>query len=270
MIDVGVITGSGIYALPGAAETRGVKTRFGEAELSLVEVGPWKVGGISRHGEGHRNLPHTIPHRAHLAALKELGARAVLSTTAVGAVDPGVRLGSPIIFDDLFFLENRLPGGEPCTMFTDPGDAERGHLITSEPFAPRLRVKAELAARTLGLEPTVGGVYGHTNGPRFETASEVRWLRTAGVTAVSQTCGPEAVLAGELELPYALVGLPVNHATGVAGASQEPREELDRLLALSAEVLLQIVLQTVETLERDDLTFDHGYVYRVEGGVGRR
>ncbi len=270
MIDVGVITGSGIYALPGVAEPRRVKTRFGEAELSVIEVGPWRVGGVSRHGEGHRHLPHTVPHRANLAALKDLGAQAVLATTAVGAVDPAVCLGSPVIFDDLFFPENRLPGGEPCTMFTEPGDGERGHLIMSEPFASRLRRKVELAARALGLKPTIGGVYGHTNGPRFETRAEISWLRAFGVTAVSQTAGPEAVLAGELELPYALVGFPVNYAAGIAEASQEPREELERLLALSAEQLLRIVLRTVETLQREDLAFDHGYVYRVDGGVGRR
>lgn len=258
MIDIGIIAGSGIYALPGAVKLRRVETCFGEVKLSVTEVGPWKVGFISRHGEGHRHLPHTVPHRAHLAALKQLGARAVLATTAVGAVDPRVRLGSPVIFDDLFFPENRLPGGEPCTMFSDPGDAERGHLIANEPFAPRLRLKAELAARDLGLEPTPGGVYGHTNGPRFETASEIRMLRAAGVGAVSQTSGPEAVLAGELELPYALVGFPVNYATGTPGIPQETREDLDGLLALSAEMLPRIVLQTVETLEREDLTFDHG------------
>lgn len=270
MIDVGVITGSGIYALPGDSKLRRVKTRFGEVETFVAQAGPWRVDAVSRHGEGHRHLPHTVPHRAHLLALRELGARAVLATTAVGAVDPGVRLGSPIVFDDLFFPENRLPGGEPCTLFTEPGDSERGHLITSEPFSPRLRARAELAARSLSLEPTVGGVYGHTNGPRFETASEVRMLRTAGVSAVSQTCGPEAVLAGELELPYALVGLPVNYASGVAGVSEGQREDLDRLLALSAEILPRIVLRTVETLESEDLAFEYGYVYRVEGGVGRR
>jgi 5'-methylthioadenosine phosphorylase len=87
------------------------------------------------------------------------------------------------------------------------------------------------------------------------------------VAAVSQTSGPEAVLAGELELPYALVGFPVNYATGV---SHSRREELDELLGLSAEVLPRVVLRTVEVLEEKDLTFDHGYVYRVEGGVGPR
>ncbi len=267
MIDVGIVTGSGIYGLPGGIELHRVETRFGAAEVAVSEVGPWRVGSISRHGEGHRNLPHTIPYRANFAALKELGAQAVLATTAVGAVDPSVRLGSPILFDDLFFPGNLLPSGEPCTLFTEPGDPERGHLIQDEPFAPRLVRKMELAARNLGLEVTVGGVYGHTNGPRFETKAEVQWLGAAGVAAVSQTCGPEAVLAGELELPYGLAGFPVNYATGVS--EPEPKEVLERLLGLSAEVLSRLVLRTAAMLEEEDLIHDHGYVYRVEGGVAR-
>jgi purine nucleoside phosphorylase len=199
-------------------------------------------------------------------ALKQLGVRGVLATTSVGAVDPSIPLARPILFDDLFFPENRLPNGEPCTIFTEPGKPERGHLIGSEPFSPGLRRKMKLAARDLRIDVVVGGVYAHTNGPRFETRAELKVLRAAGVAAVSQTCGPEAILAGELELPYGLVGFPVNYATGVA--RPQPKEELDRLLALSAKVLPRLVLRTVEMLEEQDLTFDHGYVYRVEGGIG--
>lgn len=257
MIDIGIITGSGIYELPGDAETRVVETRFGQTEVAISGVGPWTIGGISRHQRGHHHLPHTIPHRANLAALGQLGARAVLSTTAVGTVDPDVPLGQPILFDDMFFPENRLPDGGACTIFDKPGGPARGHLIQSEPFAPRLRRRMEQAADALGLEATVGGVYGHVNGPRFNTAAEIRWLASAGVSAVSQTCGPEAVLSGELELPYCLVGFPVNHALG--GKSEAG---LGRLLALSAEVLPKLVITTVEALREEDLAFDHGYVYR--------
>jgi 5'-methylthioadenosine phosphorylase len=267
MIDVGIITGSGLYDLPAGGESRVVESRFGEAEMSIFRAGPWSVGSVSRHQRNHKHLPHTIPHQANVVALEQLGARAVIATTVVGAVDPNVGLGRPVLFDELFFPTNRLPNGAECTIFTEPGDPMRGHLIWDEPFAPRLRRKLELAAGDLGLEITLGGVYGHTNGPRFESRAEIRWLATAGVTAVSQTCGPEAVLAGELELPYALVGFPVNYATGVA---RSRRRELDRMLALSAEVLPRLLLRTVETLKEEDLTFDHGYVYRVEGGVGRR
>jgi purine nucleoside phosphorylase len=267
MVDIGVITGSGIYELPGGQEPRVVKNRFGETEVTVFRVGRWTVGGISRHGRGHRHLPHTIPHRANLSALKQLGARAILATTAVGVVDSGVALGRPIVFDDLFYPDNFLPDGSPCTVFTEPGELDRGHFI-GEPFSPGLRQRMEATVADLGIETVRCGVYGHVNGPRFNTRAEIRWLAAAGVTAVSQTCGPEAVLAGELELPYGLVGFGVNYATGVA--EPEPKEELDRLLVLSTEVLPRIVLRAVETLEEEDLAFDHGYVYRAEGGIGWR
>ena len=174
-------------------------------------------------------------------------------------------MGRPIVFDDLFFPENRLPDGEPCTIFTEPGDPKRGHLIETEPFSPSLRRKMKFAAGDLGIEMTADSVYAHTNGPRFETRAEIKALAAAGVATVSQTCGPEAVLAGELELSYGLLGFPVNYATGVA--EPERKEELDRLLSLSARVLPRLVLRTVEMLEEEDLGFDHGYVYRMEGGV---
>jgi 5'-methylthioadenosine phosphorylase len=265
MIDIGIIAGSGIYELREDRESRVVESRFGEAEVAIFRAGPWTVGGISRHGKGHHHLPHTIPYRANLAALKQLGARAILATTTVGAVDPGILLGRPILFDDLFFPENRLPNGEPCTIFTEPGDPDRGHFIGS-PFSPSLQRKMGLAAGNLEIEVAIGGVYAHTNGPRFETRAEIKALDAAGVAAVSQTCGPETVLAAELELPYGLVGFPVNYATGVT--EPEPKEELDRLISLSTRVLPRLVLRTVEMLEEKDLTFDYGYVYRIEGGIG--
>ena len=265
MIDIGVITGSGIYEPPGDPKMHLVENAFGETKVAVSKVAPWTVGSVSRHQSGHYHLPHTIPHQANLAALKQLGARAVLATTAVGAVDPEISLGRPILFDDLFFPANVLPNGEACTIFTLPGDPERGHLKWKEPFAPRLRRRLELAAGDLGLDVASGGIYAHTKGPRFETRAEIRWLDAAGVTAVSQTCGPEIVLAGELGIAYGLVGFPVNYATGVAG--HETREELGHLLALSSEVLPRLVLRATEILEEEDLVFDYGYVYRVEGGV---
>ncbi|CAN5654463.1 MTAP family purine nucleoside phosphorylase [soil metagenome] len=264
-VDVGVITGSGLYSFPGEVREEWVETSFGEAAVSVGQVGRWRVGAISRHGPEHRFLSHQVQYRANLAALSQLGARAVLATTVVGAVDPALALGRPVLFDDLFFPENRLPNGEVCTIFTEPGDPERGHLILDEPFSPNLRRRTAWAAKELELEPTVGGVYGHTNGPRFETRSEVRSFAAAGVTAVSLTCGPEAVLAGELEIPYALVGFPVNYATGVG--EPETKEDLDRRLTLSKEVLPKLLLRTIETLEEEDFAFDYGYVYRMEGGV---
>lgn len=264
-IDVGIITGSGLYSFLGEVREERVETAFGDATVSVGRVGRWRVGAISRHGPGHRYLPHQVRYRANFAAMAQLGARAVLATTVVGAVDSALALGRPVLFDDLHFPDNRLPNGEACTIFTEPGDPERGHLILDEPFSPHIRYRVAQAAKELKLEPKIGGVYGHTNGPRFETRSEIQSLADAGVAAVSQTCGPEAVLAGELEIPYALIGFPVNHATGVG--EPETKTDLDRRLARSKEVLPRLLLRTIETLEEEDFAFDYGYVYRMEGGI---
>lgn len=275
-IDVGVITGSGVYELSGGSsggssdgsERRVVAGRFGEAEVVVFRVGGWRIGAISRHLKGHFHLPNTISHRANLAALKSLGARAVLATTSVGAASSRVSLGRPVVFDDLYFPDNRLPDGRLCTIFDEPGQRGRGHWIFSEPFSPRLRRRLEDAAEEVAGGVTRGGVYAHTNGPRFETAAEIQALASFGVSAVSQTCGPEAVLAGELEMSYALVGFPVNYATGVGEA--ETKEDLERLLARSSEALPRIVLKAVASLEDADLQNEPGYVYRIEGELGRK
>ena len=262
IIDIGVITGSGIEDLSESHQMHRTGTPYGEVDVATFQAGPWRVGSISRHGAGHYHLPHTIPHRANLLALQSLGARAVLAVTVVGAVDTGLPLGRPVLFDDLYFPDNRLPNGEPCTIFPEPGEAGRGHLILDEPFSPRLREKVSLAADKLGIEVNIGGVYAHTNGPRFETKAEIGGLDAVGVSAVSQTCGPEAILAGELGISYCLIGFPVNYATGKA--SPEPKEDLDRRLALASRVLPRLVLGAAEKIEEEDFVLDHGYVYRFE------
>jgi 5'-methylthioadenosine phosphorylase len=260
MADVGIITGTGVRGLSEAPQIRSVQTPYGMVETSVFDAGGWSVAGIARHGRDHHHLPHTVPHVAHVTALASLGVRAIVAVTVVGAVDPELPLGRCVLFDDLHFPENRLPGGEPCTVFSEPGTKGRGHLLWNEPFSPRLRERAALAIRSLGLEVSVGGTYGHTNGPRFETAAEIRVLRSAGVAAVSQTCGPEAVLAAELEIPYLLIGFPVNGATGTA--EPETKADLDARLLLAAEVLPQVLRRTAESLREEDFTFDHAYVYR--------
>lgn len=264
MIDVGIVTGSGICGISNASEPRMVRSPYGETSVAVFQAGPWSVGSISRHGKNHRHLPHTVPHRANIAALEKLGVRAVLAVTVVGAVDPDLPLGRCVLFDDLYFPENRLPGGEPCTVFPEPGQRRRGHLVWNEPFSPRLRERARLAAQSLGLDASLGGTYAHTNGPRFETAAEIRALGAMGAAAVSQTCGPEAVLAAELGLPYCLVGFPVNRATGTG--KPEAKEELDDRLQLASEVLPRLLLRTAETLTEEDFAFDYGYVYRFDEG----
>ena len=90
-----------------------------------------------------------------------------------------------------------------------------------------------------------GGCYGHVDGPRFNTQSEIRMLMQAGVTAVSQTAGPETVLAGEAKLPYALLGYATDYANGVKPEAPTPVEELVRLVEASTATFARTLAAAV-------------------------
>ena len=244
---VGVITGSGAYSLPGLqdGEQTEVATPYGRAEVTRGKLGSEEVLHVSRHGEEHHRLSNHVPHRAHIWALKEAGARCVVATTACGAVDPDVPLGGLIVFDDLHFPVNRLDDGSICTFFDTPGERGRGHWIYDGPFSAPLRPVLVEAGREAGREVRDGGCYGHVDGPRFNTRAEIAQLAACGVTAVSQTAGPETVLAGELELPYALIGFATDYANGVKPEAPTPVEELIRLVEASTATFARTLAAAV-------------------------
>jgi len=231
---IGIITGSGTYSLPGleASAAEPVTTPFGEAMLSEGRFAGADVLHVARHGDGHRRISSQVTHQANIAALAAGGASAVLGVTVCGSLDPEIELGSLIVFDDLHFLANRLPDGSICTLHTEPGAAGRGHWIFDGPFSAPLREALLGGADAAGLSARDGGCYGHVDGPRFNTRAELRGLRACGVTAVSQTAGPEAVLCGEAKLPYALLGYATDYANGVTD-EPTPVEELIRLVGAS-------------------------------------
>src|SRR4051794_9327953 len=180
---IGIITGSGTHALPGFASGRRepVHTRWGQAAVSRGTFAGVEVLHVSRHGEGHPRLSNHVTHRANIAALARLGARGIIGVTVCGAVDPSLALGTPVVFDDLHFTANRLASGELCTFYPQAGDPRRGHWIFEGPFAAGLRAALLAGAATAGVEVLDGGCYGHVDGPRFNTRSEIAGLAACGV-----------------------------------------------------------------------------------------
>jgi purine nucleoside phosphorylase len=252
---IGILTGSGTYALPGI-ETEGepelVETRFGSAPVTSGRFAGADVLHISRHRPGHQLLSSSVTHQANIAALKQLGADAILSVTVCGSLDPRLPLGSLVVFDDLHFLTNRLPDGSICTLYTEPGEQGRGHWIYEKPFSEPLRRALLQAAEEAGLHARDGGCYGHVDGPRFNTRTEIRMLQNCGVTVVSQTAGPETVLAGEAEIPYALLGYATDYANGVA-ADATPVSELIRLITASGPTFAETLTRAVPKIDADAL-----------------
>jgi len=252
---IGIITGSGTYALPDfdAQPSQEVVTPFGAAVVTEGRFAGADVLHVARHGDGHRRISSQVEHRANIAALRDRGADAILAVTACGALDPDLDLGTLVVFDDLHFLTNRLPDGSICTLHAEPGAPGRGHWIFDLPFAEPLRRALVAAAGDVGHPVRDGGCYGHVDGPRFNTRTEIRALRQAGVTAVSQTAGPETVLAGEANIPYALLGYATDYANGVKPEDPTPVAELVRLIGASTETFARTLAAALPRLDGADL-----------------
>ena len=239
---IGVISGTGGYNWPGLerCESRSVENRYGDALLTEGRINGVDVVHLCRHGSGHARLSNQVNHRANLRALLDAGVEAVLSTTVCGAALPSVRLGTLVVFDDLHFPSNRMPDGALCTWHDAPGTEGRGHWIFDRPFSDALRRALIDSAREAGVEAQATGVYGHVDGPRFNSRTEIAALAAAGVCAVSQTVGPEAVLAGEAELPFAALGYLTDYANGVID-EPEPVSALTTRIAEAPGVLAGVV-----------------------------
>ncbi|EST38300.1 phosphorylase [Streptomycetaceae bacterium MP113-05] len=257
---IGVITGSGSYTWPHESDRteRTVTTDHGAVTVTEGHLKDTEVVYLSRHGTGHHQLSHQVRHKANLAALLACEVDALVSFTVCGGTDPAAQPGSLIVFDDLYFPANRLPDGSTCTWYDAPGAAGRGHWIFDRPFSEPLRQELTAAATHTSAPVLDGGTYGHVDGPRFNSRSEIRALAQAGVTAVSQTAGPEAVLAGEAELPMALVGYVTDYANGVA-PEPEPVEALLERMTASTEIFATLAEQALPALET---VTPAGFVYR--------
>ena len=135
---------------------------------------------------------------------------------------------------------------------TGPGAPGRGHWVYDGPFSEPLRRALLDGAAAAGLGARDGGCYGHVDGPRFNTRTEIRMLAACGVTAVSQTAGPETVLCGEAQLPYALLGFVTDYANGVS-VEPTPVERADPPDGRSAGAFAETLAQALELLPAEPI-----------------
>lgn len=187
--DIAVIGGSGLYALfSGRAGSVTVDTPYGPVGLSFGEIDGRTVVFIPRHGADHSVAPHRIEYRANIWALAAVGVRAIVSTAAVGAVDPDYPVDSFALVDQYI---DRTHGR--ADTFFDGSSVQ--HLGSADPFCPTLLAIARDALA--GTVQRVGTVV-VIQGPRFSTRAESRWFRAAGAHLVNMTLYPEVPLAAEL------------------------------------------------------------------------
>lgn len=217
MKSLALIGGSGMTCLPGleAQRTVYVDTPF---DTNAVHVTHGRFCGqdlafLARHGPQHRIPPHKINYRANLWGLKQVGVKRVVAVAAVGGIHADMKPGRIVFPDQIIDYTH----GRCNTYFEDDLEAVT-HVDFTRPYSAAMQASLIEAANEAGLAFSPNGTYGCTQGPRLETAAEIKRMQRDGCDIVGMTGMPEAVLARELGLEYACCAVVVNWAAGKAEA----------------------------------------------------
>ena len=205
---VGVIGGSGFYQIDGLtnADELHVDTPYGEPSSAIV-VGMLegeRIAFLSRHGPGHRILPQELPNRANIYAMKTLGVETIVGVSAVGSLREEIKPLHLLVPDQIIDRTR----GRPSTFF---GEGLVAHISFADPFCPELRLALIASAREAGATAHSGGTYVAVEGPAFSTRAESNLYRTWGADVIGMTALPEAKLAREAEICYAILACTTDY-----------------------------------------------------------
>jgi len=201
-VTLAVIGGSGLYNMQGLQHTDelDIDTPFGKPSSPIIvgDLEGQRIAFLARHGIGHYIMPSEVNYRANIYALKKLGAERVVSISACGSLREDYAPGHIVIPDQIFDNTN----GRERTFF---GEGMVVHVSVADPFCPDLSAQLETATRNTNATVHSGGSFITIEGPRFSTKAESNTYRTWGMSLIGMTASPEAFLAREAELCYAVM-----------------------------------------------------------------
>lgn len=234
------ITGTGFYNLPGMESLgiRTMKTPYGEVEYENALFGSLEVTFIARHGKGHTKAPGQINYQANIFALWKMGIKRILATSVCGSLKKGWAPGTLVILNQFI----NFTSGRKESFY--PMDGKLAHIDASSPYCPTLQHQLLQGAKRLGVKVFPRATYACTQGPRFETSAEIEMIRRLGGEIVGQTNYPECVLARELCMCYASVGVVSNLAAGVK-SSALTAVEVTESVASSIEKVRDLFLDVI-------------------------
>ena len=250
---IGVIGGSGIYGLDGLADVQevNVETPFGAPSDHYItgRLGDAKMVFLSRHGRGHRVLPHEINYRANIFGMKKLGVQWLMSLSAVGSMRERIRPGDMVLVDQFFDRTN----GRPSTFF---GNGIAAHVSFGDPVSPVLRMAMFAAATEVAVQEGgddafkvhSGGTYMVMTGPQFSTRAESNIYRQWGVDVIGMTNMPEAKLAREAEISFATLALATDYDCWHDGHDDVSVEAVIAVVTKNAERARKVVRAAVDKI----------------------
>jgi len=243
--EIGIIGGTGLYALPGLADVRRlhVPTPFGEPSSAIVTgaLHGRRVAFLARHDEGHRLLPGELPSLANIYALKRLGVERVIAVSAVGSLQERYEPQHAVLPDQLI---NRTRG-RPSTFF---GQGIAAHVGMADPFCVDLGSTLAAAAEASGVTAHRGGTLVVIEGPAFSTRAESELYRSWGAAIIGMTALPEAILAREAELCYASLCFVTDYDVWREHGEDVSAELVTRRVAANVEHARTAVSAAIRTL----------------------
>ena len=245
---IGIIGGSGLYDVEGIedGEWIDVASPWGAPsdQCFVGRVGHVRTVFLPRHGRGHRVSPSDLNARANIDALKRLGVTDVLAVSSVGSLVEDRPPGSFTIVDQ--FIDRTK--GRPSSFF---GTGMVAHVSMADPVCPRLSGLARDAAVAAGAQVDAGGTYLAMEGPQFSTRAESHLYRSWGCHVIGMTAMPEAKLAREAELPYALVGMVTDYDCWREGEAAVDVAQVIAQLSANAEKARRMVMYLLRNLPRE-------------------
>ncbi len=242
---IGVIGGSGLYAIDGLddVQTIRVDSAFGEAsgELTIGTLNGHKFVFLPRHGVGHRISPTDVNARANIDVLKRAGCTDVLAISAIGSLREDLPPGKFVVVDQ--FIDRTI---DRTKSFFGTGMV--AHVSMADPVCPRLSDLVEKAAQDAGADATRGGTYLAMEGPQFSSRAESHMYRSWGCDVIGMTAMPEAKLAREAELPYALVGMVTDYDCWRAGEAAVEVSAVIAQMQANSDRARQMVRKLAEKL----------------------
>lgn len=248
---IGIIGGSGLYSIEdfNYIGRENIDTDYGKpsAAFRIYEYYGNSYYFLARHGIHHEFPPHLVNYRANIAAFKRAGVDAILSFTAVGGINEDFCPGDIVISDNAIDFTN----GRNHT-FTTMGNIH--HIDITKPFCPELRKTVRKSCKAAGLNFSDNGVYICTNGPRMETAAEIKAFKGMGADIVGMTLFPECSLAREAEICYVNISVVANYAAGISRSKLTTDEVVETVK--KSEDKLKRIIQNIDTNAVENRTCD--------------
>ncbi len=244
-VRIGVIGGSGLYNMPQLenVETRTVETPFGAPSDDLVigTLSGERVAFLPRHGRGHIYLPDEVPYRANIYAMKQIGVKYLIAVSACGSLREDYAPGHIVVPDQLY--DNTK--GRVSSFF---GEGLAVHVGVADPFCVELSEVIRDSVRDVGATVHDHGAFITIEGPRFSTRAESNVFRSWGMSIIGMTTSPEAFLAREAEMCYAVMAHVTDYDVWHETEEAVTVDQVVRTLTSNLEIAQRGIQRVVERL----------------------